>query len=219
MKQGQNNKLRIFLDGFFSQDGVVANTLDVFSDFVILNILFLITCIPVVTIGASVTALWRCSVQLRNGEGGGVIRSFFSHWKQAFKRATPAWLVLLIVISVIMIEYPITSVMPDTMGTVFRCALTVLFILWLAEMIFIFPLLESCKAGRIECAKRAIVLAVINLPKALPMMIITALPLVLTVYVPNAFLVVLLVMLLLGAEGIAMINSILYGKMLFPPEW
>lgn len=58
-----------------------------------LNILFLISCIPVVTIGAAWTALFAAGRVLI--EDGPCIRTYCKSFLASLKRAVPAWLILL----------------------------------------------------------------------------------------------------------------------------
>ncbi|MBE6972273.1 MAG: DUF624 domain-containing protein [Ruminococcaceae bacterium] len=72
-----DSKLMIMLEG-------LANTM-------LLNILFLICCVPVVTIGAAFTALFGACRALMNDEP--CFRAFFRGLRSGFKRSTLAWLI------------------------------------------------------------------------------------------------------------------------------
>ena len=80
-----DSKLIIMLEG-------VANTM-------LLNILFLICCVPVFTIGAAFTALFSGCRALMNDEA--CFKAFFRSFRSGFKRATLAWLILLPVLAVL----------------------------------------------------------------------------------------------------------------------
>lgn len=59
----------------------------------LINLLFLLSCLPIVTIGAAWTALFSaCRVLI---EDGPCIRTYFKSFVSSFKRATLAWLILL----------------------------------------------------------------------------------------------------------------------------
>jgi uncharacterized membrane protein YesL len=116
-------------------------------------------------------------------------------------------------------EYPITRMMQAMMGTSFRCVLTILFILWFVEMVYIFPVLNRYDCTRIQGLQRSLALAVLNLPKTLLMMLITLLPTLIVMLIPSGFYVVLLMMFLIGAALISQVNSIIFEKLYFPPNW
>ena len=67
-----------------------------FSDLIALNLLMLIFCIPVFTIGVSITAMHYVLLKiLRDELSGGVTRTFLSAFKNNFKQATLLWLIYL----------------------------------------------------------------------------------------------------------------------------
>ena len=60
-----------------------------------LNILWFLCCLPVVTAGASTTALFYVTLKMAKDEEGNVTKSFFRAFKENFKKATVIWLILL----------------------------------------------------------------------------------------------------------------------------
>ena len=83
--------------GFFNPDGKFLQTLGKMFDLLLLNIVFLITCIPIFTIGASVTSLYYVTLKMVKNEESYVVRSYFKSFRQNFKQATAIWLILLLV--------------------------------------------------------------------------------------------------------------------------
>ncbi len=80
----------------FNYDNVVIRFLNKLTDLMILNILFLVCSIPIVTIGASLTAMYSVNLKsVRYGDGY-VAKRFFEAFKKNFKQATLAWLVFLL---------------------------------------------------------------------------------------------------------------------------
>ena len=60
-----------------------------------LNILWFICCIPIVTIGASTTALYYTSLKIVRGEDHALTRMFFRSFRENFRQSTVLWLILL----------------------------------------------------------------------------------------------------------------------------
>ena len=79
------------------------HSLALIGDIVILNLLFLVCSIPIVTIGASATACYAglCRT-LQKKETGLVYRAFFADFRAAFRKATEAWLLELLVILILL---------------------------------------------------------------------------------------------------------------------
>ena len=72
------------LQGLFNYDNPVWRFIGKLGDLIILNVLWLITSIPIVTIGASTTALYYVTLKLVRDEDGYTIRSFFKSFKENF---------------------------------------------------------------------------------------------------------------------------------------
>lgn len=62
------------------------------ADLIILNLLWILCSLPVVTIGASFSAMYTVTLKLIRREPVRTIRDFFIAFKESFKPATPIWL-------------------------------------------------------------------------------------------------------------------------------
>ena len=60
-----------------------------------LNLIWAVCSIPIVTVGASTTALYYVMLKLARGEEGNVTSMFFRSFKENFKQSTVLWLILL----------------------------------------------------------------------------------------------------------------------------
>lgn len=60
-----------------------------------LNMIWIVCSIPIVTVGASTTALYYVMLKLARGEEGNVTSMFFRSFKENFKQATVLWLIML----------------------------------------------------------------------------------------------------------------------------
>lgn len=65
------------MSSFFNMDSPVMRFLSRLCDLMILNILCLICCIPIVTIGASITALYSVTLKMVKGEDSYIAKGFF----------------------------------------------------------------------------------------------------------------------------------------------
>ena len=62
-----------------------------------LNLLWLVCCLPIVTIGASTTALFYVTLKVARNEEGSLTKAFFHSFKENFRQGTIIWLILLTV--------------------------------------------------------------------------------------------------------------------------
>ena len=82
------------MDKFFNPNNPVTVILSRIFDLILLNICFVISCIPVVTIGAAMSALYSVTLKMADGEFGYTADTFFSSFRSNLKQATQLWLIL-----------------------------------------------------------------------------------------------------------------------------
>lgn len=82
---------------FFSTDNPVMVTLSRIFDMIWVSLIFLVFCIPLITIGDAITSLYYvCTKVIRHGEGY-VWREFWRSFKQNFKQSTIYWLIIVFI--------------------------------------------------------------------------------------------------------------------------
>ncbi len=84
------------LHSIFNPDNVVFRAIAKIGYVWYLNILWLVCSLPIVTIGASTTALIYSCMKLRH-EDGYVTKNFFHSFKENFKQSTAIWLIYAVV--------------------------------------------------------------------------------------------------------------------------
>ena len=77
---------------YMNQDNKILNMFSRIIDLILLNFLFLLTSIPIFTLGASMTALFSVSLKMVRNEESYIARNYFHAFKKNFKQATLAFL-------------------------------------------------------------------------------------------------------------------------------
>ena len=91
--------------GLLSYDGFLCRTLAKITDCMCLSILWIIGCIPLVTVGASTTALYyTVNKVIRHGKPG-IWREYWHSFRLNFKQATVIWIILLLVYGLLITSY------------------------------------------------------------------------------------------------------------------
>lgn len=80
---------------FFSYESKFSQLVLMLCQSCLLNVLWFICSIPIVTIGASTTALYYVCLKIVRGEEQYVIPMFFKSFKENFRQATQLWLIML----------------------------------------------------------------------------------------------------------------------------
>lgn len=78
----------------FNYDNIVLRMLTRVIDVMLLSVLFVLFSVPIVTIGASFTAMYYTAIKGLTGDGGYVWKYFVKSFKENFKQSTVIWLIL-----------------------------------------------------------------------------------------------------------------------------
>lgn len=88
----------------FNYDNMFIRLLNRLGDAMLLSILFVLCSIPIVTIGASVTALYYTAMKGIKGGDGYVAKYFWKSFKDNFKQSTLIWLICLAVFFILGVD-------------------------------------------------------------------------------------------------------------------
>lgn len=111
------------MGGLFSYDSKLMQILNFIGDLIILNVLYLVCCLPVVTIGAAQTGLHTgCKVLLDKEDDSSPAGAFFKGFTAGFGKVTVAWGVMSLILAVgvygtvtaYMLGAPLWAVLPAT---------------------------------------------------------------------------------------------------------
>ena len=84
------------MGGFFSLDSKFMQAMSRVADLIILNVIYLVTCLPVITIGAAGTAMYTVCFRLGTDREGSLVKGYFRAFRDEFRQATLIWLFLLL---------------------------------------------------------------------------------------------------------------------------
>ena len=156
----------------FDMESPIMRTLSRVADLMILNLLMVACCIPVITIGASYTAMHYVVLKMIRGEDGYLVRGFFKSFKANFKQATLIWLMMLVVIVVYIGDAVIFSFSGINFPKPLVIAVAAVGVIIFLISMYIFPLLARFENSIRNTIKNAALMAVGNLPKTILMAII-----------------------------------------------
>lgn len=178
------------------------------ADLMWLNVLTLICCIPIITVGASLTAMNYMALKIVRNEECYITRGFFKSFKENFKQATVIWLLLLVMTVVLIGDFYVMSFVEFKFGNVMRVAITVVAVFVAFEALYVFPVLAKFENTIWRTIKNSLLLSFMQFPKTILMGIIYLLPLGLLLV---AYQVIPLVFLF-GLSVPAWVSARLYNK-------
>ena len=150
----------------FRMDSPLMRFLTKIADLMVLNILFCITSIPLITIGASWTALYSVTLKMVRDEEGSVSRSYFRSFRQNFRQATLLWLGVLVVLALLALDIRVLNGMAGgTAPGLLRVGVEILALLGIMVLQYLFPSLARFEASLADTLKNACMMALAHLPK------------------------------------------------------
>ena len=129
------------MKGFFNLEGPFIGVLNRLFDLFMLNVLTVICCIPIITIGPAITALYYVTLKMVKGEDGYLFRSYFKSFKENFKQGMILGVGVLVFSLIIAVDYHIVSQYEFEGKIIVLILIMVSGMLILMGTVFLFPLL------------------------------------------------------------------------------
>ena len=130
--------------GLFNYDNPVWRFIGKLGDLILLNLLWTVCSIPVITIGASTTAVYYVTLKMVRDENDSTVRSFFHSFKDNFKQATAIWAIFLAVGLILAFDiwFFVTgqAPVPGIAGNLMTAISGGMAILYLFTYIYVFPI-------------------------------------------------------------------------------
>ena len=148
------------------------------ADLMILNAMALIFSIPIITIGASWTALYYCTVKIVRKEDTYVWKEFWNSFKSNFKQATIIWLILIPFLAILFVDVLMWYNDPTLLPKLLKVTTVIVICIVLAITIYVFPILSHFDNTTRNTIKNAFLVSMINIPYTLYFMFLLFLPIV-----------------------------------------
>ena len=132
------------MDSLFRYDSKFWGLIEKITDIVLLNFLFIVTCIPVVTIGASLSAMYSVALKKIKNEDIYVAKEFIKSFRESFKVSTIVWILMMVVGCVLLLDFYISNLVQNkALGIILKFILTLVGIIYLFSLTYIFPIISK----------------------------------------------------------------------------
>ena len=193
----------------FDLDSPFMQFLNKMADLLWLNILTFVCCIPIVTIGASLTAMHYMALKMVRNEECYITRGFFKSFKENFRQATLIWLILLVVFAVLIGDFIIMRSSVIEFPEVLQIVITAVGVLVLFVAAFVFPVLAKFDNSILRTLKNALIMSILQFPKTIAMIVLgIVVPAALYIFVPASTPFVFL----FGLSVPAFLSAMMYNK-------
>ena len=193
----------------FDMDGPLMQGLSKMADLMILNLIALVCCIPVITIGASVTALYYMALKIVRNEEVYIVKGFLKSFRQNFRQATIIWLIQIVVMVILGLDYYILYWGEDASPSI------LMQVVWLAGAVvtgitfaFIYPVLSKFDNTLKNIFKNTLLMAIMQMPKVVLMIVLWLIPPILGILVIQ----IVPLVLLFGMSIPAVLSAYMYNK-------
>ncbi|SCP96388.1 YesL family protein [Anaerobium acetethylicum] len=196
------------MNNLFSMDNKFFTFMNKVADLIILNILWLICCIPIVTAGASTTALFYSTIKLVRGEESYVSKDFFKSFRENLKQGILIWLIMLLAGLIIGADFYILYVSDISYKIYILPVFLFIALIYYIILLYIFPLLSKFENTTKNMFKNALLIGIRNLPLTILLGIFTGI-IAVTAYI---FVALIPLWLFLGVALAAYLASFIYSK-------
>ena len=177
------------------------------SDLLFLNFLWLLTSLPVVTIGASNAALYRVVMDMHQQKGGGLLKRYFRAWKENWKQATVIWLPTAAVIALFFFVFHSFETLNGMLGVPVKLILCFIMLLTVFINGYAYAYLGFFEDTVAVVLKNSLGAAIQKLPVTALIVFINLVPVILLVYSVELFMILLIFWLLIGIALSAYLNA------------
>lgn len=161
--------------------------LETFGNIFLVNILFILFSIPIVTVGASLTAMYTVMLRIVRKEDSVTGRGFVNAFRENFKKATVIWLMLIAACVVIYGELVYVTNFTGPIVQFYSILAMAEVVLLVITLPFLFPLVARYDNTVWNTIKNAFLLSVSNLGAWLKVALAWFAPIALSAYYPVLF--------------------------------
>lgn len=163
-----------------NEDNVIHIFLNKLGDIIVANLLFLVCCIPIITIGPALTALYHCMLRTVKGNNNGTAKTFFRAFKENFRQSLIVWLGLLAVGFILFLNIRFLQNTASVVSKpLFYVSLGIAGLVIILAL-YIFPVIAAFANTTVNLLKNAYVFAFLHFPSTLAIAVITILPMFMT---------------------------------------
>lgn len=201
------------MDNLFEYDNKFFEVLGKITDIIILNLLCIVSCMPIITIGASITATYFVALQMVRDEETYIIREFIKRFKENFIFSTKVWSIILIIGLVLSFDFYISRlILNEYMRITLQFILTIVSIIFIFLLTYVFPIISKFENTIKNTMINSILISIQHLPKTIFMVFINLSPIILTLILSNYWGHILFFYTVMGFASITYINSMFFNK-------
>lgn len=182
------------------------------GDWIILNILFVLTSLPVITIGMSLTAIYKVALRRARGKSQYVAKEYLKACKEEWKQSTKIWTIILLTGCLLLFDI----LYAENLWKILSIAIGCMVVVWGFVFSYSFPLQAAFQNTILNTLKNALYFAVRNLPYTIVIVALNSIPVLCVASGAFTTMMAMPFYLLIGFALTVKINSIFLLKIFQP---
>lgn len=200
------------MNHFFQPNNPIMRFLSKFCDLMFLNCLFLLSCIPIISTGAAISALYYMVLKMHRDEEPAIAKGYFRAMKDNFKQATPIWLLLLFLFFFFGLDLYIIYNVIDPSYNWLQVPVWIIIFILLSILIYAFPLLSSFESSTGQLLKNSVLLSLGNIPTTIFIVAIQVFIIYLCLISSELLVIIGSLALFFGCAAMAYFNALFLGR-------
>lgn len=197
---------------FFNPDNPVMEFIAKIFDLVILNLIFIFSCVPIITIGASTSALSYVTLKMVRGEDPYIWRNFWKSFRQNFKQGTLVWIFSILIFIFLGMDFYIINSQNTSLFAVVRILLWIVCAVALSVFLYVFPVISHFVCTTKQALKNALLMTFGHLPYTLMMLALAELLLFLCSSSSKLFAMIVVLSGICGFSVVSFVYSIMFDR-------
>lgn len=152
------------MSNFFSRTSVAMRFLAGLGTLIIVNFLFLLTSLPIFTIGASISALYRITFEIHMGNDPFVVKDYFRYFKENFKQSTLVFVPAMIIAAIWCGNIYIVYNKLESSYRWLQYPIIALLVIMASILVYIFPMISLFENKLSKMIKDSLLLSIGNIP-------------------------------------------------------
>lgn len=208
-----SKKEEYLVRGVFNLDSPLMRALGVVWDLIVLNLLFLVCCIPVITIGPAITALHYVTTKMAGEKDGiPVIGNFLKSFRANFRQGAILGILYAAVGGFLGYDIYILWHSARFQNSIFKILVPVAVIVYMMTLVYVFALLARFNNTVFGTIRNAFIMSVTSLPKTFSMLLLIGACVALTLYTQTTLRYGLFLWFALGFSSIAYANAFVLNR-------
>lgn len=201
------------MDKMFKEDSMFAKITTNIFDLIVLNLLWLLFCLPVITIVGSTSALFYATLKMAESNSEQVVKDYFYSFKQNLKQSIGITLIMLVVVAVLFADFYLLRQMSGQIAAMLYGIVIVGALVAIAVFSYVCAMLARFENGSMNMIKNAAKLALVNVPKTIVITAWNVMPFLIVLLAPTILAKLLFLIVLIGGSALALLESHLYAGM------